>query len=396
MHQQLARDHCRPTAIDLFAGAGGLSVGFKQAGFSVPAANDFDVHAAASYRMNSPNTCFLPDPLEQIAAVNFLHASNLAYGELDVLVGGPPCQAFSVYNHGRGMHDERSGLFRHYLRIVSGLMPRFVVIENVTGIASIDKGSAVDEIVGGLNGLGYFVDARILKAEEYGVPQQRRRLFFLGARDSCSIEWPKATNSPSLSVSSSSRSLRPLVTVADAISDLPPLYCGDGSDEMEYSSEAHSAYQLLLRLGSDRVFNHFAPRLAAVNLERIPHIPQGGSWRNLPYRLLPAGMKRARRSDHTKRYGRLHPDLQACTILTKCDLHWGAYIHPEQDRTITVREAARFQSFPDSFRFQGSRGEQYRQVGNAVPPLLAQAVAQGILSMMGNQPPVEFSNSVCD
>ena len=382
MHQLLARNHNRPTAIDLFSGAGGLSIGFKRAGFSLLVANDLDEQAAATYRLNSPNTRLLTGPLEQITAESFLHASDLEYGELDVLVGGPPCQAFSINNHQRGMHDERSGLFRHYLRIVSGLMPRFVVIENVTGIASIEKGRAFDEIVGGLSGLGYCVDARTLKAEEYGVPQERRRLFFLGSRDSGSIEWPRPTHTPYFGRCYTNESLRPLVTVADAISDLPPLDSGDGLDEMAYTSEAQSTYQLLLRLGSDRVFNHCAPRLAAVNLERIPHIPQGGSWRDLPYGLLPDGMKRARRSDHTKRYGRLHPDRQACTILTKCDLHWGAYIHPEQDRTITVREAARFQSFPDSYRFQGNRGEQFRQVGNAVPPLLAQSVAEGILSML--------------
>ena len=382
MHQLLASDHSRPTAIDLFSGAGGLSIGFTQAGFSLLAANDLEEHAAATYRLNNPNTCFLTGPLEQISAENLLHASNLTFGELDVLVGGPPCQAFSVYNHHRGMHDERSGLFRHYLRIVDGLMPRFVVIENVTGIASIDSGRAFHEIVGGLSDLGYCVDARILKAEEYGVPQERRRLFILGARDGGTIEWPSPTHSQNLDGCATNERLKPLVTVTDAIGDLPSLESGNGSDEMEYSSQPRSAYQSLLRLDSDRVFNHFAPRLAAVNLERIPHIPQGGSWRDLPYGLLPAGMKRARRSDHTKRYGRLHPDRQACTILTKCDLHWGAYIHPEQDRTITVREAARFQSFPDTFRFQGNRGEQFRQVGNAVPPLLAQAVAEGILSIL--------------
>ena len=298
-------------------------------------------------------------------------------------MGGPPCQAFSVYNHQRGMHDERSGLVRDYLRIVSGLMPRFVVIENVTGITSIDEGRAVNEIREELSGLGYHVAfPLILKAEEYGVPQERRRLFFLGARDSCSIKWPGPSHTANHDVLTLSGGLKPLVTVADAIGDLPTLSSGEGLEEMDYTAEAHSEYQRLLRAGSECVFNHVAPQLAPINLERITHVPQGGSWRDLPYRLLPAGMKLARRSDHTKRYGRLHPDRQACTVLTKCDLHWGAYIHPEQNRTITVREAARFQSFPDSYRFMGSRVEQYKQVGNAVPPLLAQAVAEAILSMM--------------
>jgi len=386
MSQPLVADRRRPTAIDLFSGAGGLSVGFQQAGFDVLAANDFDNHAAATFRLNHPTTRFLPGPIEGITAGDFLHAAKLRCGELDVLVGGPPCQAFSVYNHQRGMHDERSGLFRDYLRVVSGLMPRFVVIENVTGIKSIEEGRAVDEIGEGLSGLGYHVEFDILRAEEYGVPQERRRLFVLGARDSRLIEWPRPTHTANYDMLAMLGGLKPLVTVAAAIDDLPPLSSGEGLEEMGYTAEAQSEYQQLLRAGSEWVFNHIAPQLAPINLERIPYVPQGGSWRDLPYHLLPTGMKLARRSDHTKRYGRLHPDRQASTILTKCDLHWGAYIHPEQNRTITVREAARFQSFPDSFRFLGGRGEQYKQVGNAVPPLLALAVARAVLSMMADEP----------
>lgn len=371
----------QPTAIDLFCGAGGLSAGFMQAGFDVLAANDFDEYAASTYRLNNPYVRFLPGPIEGITAENILTVTCLLYGQLDVLVGGPPCQAFSVYNHRRGMHDRRSGLFRDYLRIVNGLKPRFVVIENVTGITSTDEGRAFDEIKKGLNLIGYYVESRVLKAEEYGVPQERRRLFFVGARDTRRLEWPKPAHTAEHEKLTKLVGLKPLVTVAEAIGDLPPLGSGEGVDETGYNSEACSEYQRLLRTGSEQLFNHVAPQLAPVNLERIRHIPQGGSWRDLPYGLLPAGMKRARRTDHTKRYGRLHPEQQASTILTKCDLHWGAFIHPEQNRTITVREAARFQSFPDSFRFLGSRGEQYKQVGNAVPPLLARTVAEAVLAM---------------
>ena len=373
---------CFPTAIDLFSGAGGLSAGFEQAGFRLLAANDLDEYASATYRVNNPKTRFLSGPLERISAEDFLGAVGLRHGELDALIAGLPCQAFSVNNHQRGIHDQRSGLFRDYLRIVSGIMPRFVVIENVTGIASTNDGIVFDEIMNKLSGLGYCVDARILRAEEYGVPQERRRVFFLGTRDSNSVKWPKPTHTGYDHILRNSRDLKPLITVADAISDLPPLAYGQGLDEMPYTEEAHSEYQRMLRAGSRCVFNHVAARLGPINRERITHIPQGGSWRDLPHHLLPTGMKRARRSDHTKRYGRLHPDRQACTILTKCDLHWGAYIHPEQSRTLTVREAARLQSFPDSFRFKGNKSEQYKQVGNAVPPLVAQSVANAILAMM--------------
>ena len=169
----------------------------------------------------------------------------------------------------------------------------------------------------------------------------------------------------------------------DAIGDLPVLTNGEDPGPSKYRTKPKSDYQARLRGKEMIVFNHAAPRLAPINLKRMAYIPKGGSWRDIPVELLPAGMKRARRSDHTKRYGRLRPDGLSSTILTKCDLHWGAYIHPEQDRALTVREAARLQSFPDWFHFAGPRTEQYVQVGNAVPPMLGKCVAEGVLAAAG-------------
>ena len=372
------------TAIDLFAGAGGLSEGFRQAGFVTLAANDFDENAANTFKLSHPDTTFLDGTIETITNRRLLGASGLKKSELDVLVGGPPCQAFSVYNHQRGMHDERSGLFREYLRIVEGLMPRFVVMENVTGITSVAEGQAVDEIYNSLRELGYHVEHRILKAEEYGVPQERRRIFFIGSRDTETISWPSPTHCApdDERLTTGSGKWRAFVTVWEAIGDLPSLAPCEGLEESPYHSEPFADYQRLMRKGADACYNHVAPYLSDINLERLQYISQGGSWRDIPHRLLPAGMKRAKRSDHTKRYGRLHPDGLACTILTKCDLHWGAFIHPTQERTLTVREAARFQSFPDRIKFTGPRIEQFRQVGNAVPPLLAYAVAMAVARML--------------
>ena len=360
----------RRTAIDLFCGAGGLSEGFRLAGFQILAGNDIDRHAAGTFAASHSEGQFLSGPIEDIAAHEFLCATGLNRGELDCLIGGPPCQAFSVYNHQRGLHDKRSGLFYEYLRIVEGLMPMWVVMENVTGITSAGDGRAVEEIHSGLSALGYDVEARILRAEEYGVPQERRRIFFLGNRGGVPIAWPEPTHGPGLS---------PFVTVWDAIGDLPLLENGeDAGRPLPYRTSPANDYQAMLRRNSARVTNHAAPRLAPINLERMKHIPEGGSWRDIPVDLLPAGMKKARRCDHTKRYGRLRKDGLASTVLTKCDLHWGAYIHPEQDRVLTVREAARLQSFPDWFAFSGPRTEQYVQVGNAVPPLLGLKVAESI------------------
>ena len=356
--------------VDIFAGAGGLSLGFEAAGFEILVANDFDDYCAATFRAAHPRAKWLSGPIQEIGAGAFLEAANLDVGELDCLIGGPPCQAFSVYNHQRGMHDERSGLFREYLRIVAGLRPKFVVMENVTGMTSVEEGLAVREIHRGLEDLGYRVEHRILKAEEYGVPQERRRIFFIGSRLGGPIPWPRLTHGPDR--------FQPYVTVWDAIGDLPRLEVGEGEEERPYAQGPLSEYQKLLREGSNTLFNHVAPYLAPVNRERLKYIPQGGNWRDIPEWLLPAGMRRARRSDHTKRYGRLHPEGLSSTILTKCDPHWGAFFHPTQDRSLTVREAARLQSFPDRIRFLGPRVEQYRQVGNAVPPLLARAVASAI------------------
>jgi DNA (cytosine-5)-methyltransferase 1 len=173
--------------------------------------------------------------------------------------------------------------------------------------------------------------------------------------------------------------LKPLVTVEDAIADLPRLRNGEDAGLRGYAFDPLSDYQKELRDGSKVVLNHAATRLSQINISRMKHIPPGGSWRDIPFDLLPEGMKKAKRSDHTKRYGRLRWDGLSSTILTKCDVHWGAYLHPGQDRSLTVREAARFQSFPDTFEFFGSRTEQFVQVGNAVPPLLGRHIGKAII-----------------
>lgn len=368
------------TAIDLFCGAGGLSEGFRQAGFRILAGNDADAIASSTFTATHSGVEFLPGPIEHISPRDLLDASGLRVGELDCLVGGPPCQAFSVYNHQRGMHDKRSTLFREYLRIVAGVMPKWVVMENVTGIMSAGDGLAVTAICTSLDSLGYNnIDFQILRAEEYGVPQQRRRIFFIGNRLGLPIRWPEPSHGPGL---------KRFVTVWDAIGDLPRLQNGEApKGPLGYRSKPKSEYQAYLRGNSIEVTNHAAPRLAPINLRRMKHIKEGGSWRDIPFELLPAGMKRARRCDHTKRYGRLRKDGLSSTILTKCDLHWGAFIHPEQDRALTVREGARLQSFPDSFWFAGSRTQQYVQVGNAVPPLLARQVGLAIVEAGFEEPP---------
>lgn len=362
------------TAIDLFCGAGGLSAGLEMAGFKVLAGIDLFEAAGKTFEATHPHAKFIGRPIEEVTIDELMAITGLKKGELTVLAGGPPCQAYSVYNHQRGMHDERATLFREYLRIVEGMQPEWIVMENVMGIYSIGGGEAVRAIKAELGALGYDVKEKVLRAEDYGVPQERRRVVFIGNRVNAPIRHPAPTHGDGL---------LPFTTIKDAIGDLPALENGEDRGEVTYAARAKGDFQNFAREHRKMVTNHGAPKLGQINVERLKHIPPGGSWRDIPFELLPAGMKRAKRSDHTKRYGRMTWDGLSCTVLTKCDIHWGAYIHPEQDRAITVREAARLQAFPDWFQFAGSKTEQYVQVGNAVPPLLGRAIGLTIRELIG-------------
>lgn len=386
------------TSIDLFAGAGGLSEGLRQAGFHCIFANEISRAHSLTLKNNHPETEVRTDDIRSLDANKIRRQLGLAKGELDLLVGGPPCQGFSVNAPLRSSADERNHLFVDYLKFVKSFNPKVVLIENVPGMVSYEKGETITAILHSLRKLGYDVTIRILFAAHYGVPQMRWRTIFLANRinvDPTSM-YPApthyaegranfATKYIGKSLILDTKILTELprnITVAEALNDLPAIDNGGGDDVMDYEVAAKSAYQRKLRTGSRRLYNHSCAGLGQANLVRLPHIPPGGSWRDIPFDLLPEGMKRARRSDHTKRYGRLDPNGLGSTILTKCDPHWGTYIHPDQDRIISVREAARIQSFPDRFQFFGSLADQYEQVGNAVPPLLAKAIGEAILEKL--------------
>ena len=277
----------------------------------------------------------------------------------------------------------------HYLRLVEAMKPKTLVMENVPGILSIGEGSVVREIVSRLSALGYSQPCvRLLSAEEFGTPQVRRRAFIVASRIGPSDElMPSPTHWSPRYAHRGWPKVRPdgadaePVTVWQAIGDLPELQNGGGVSAISRDQRrATTKFQRVAQTGAPEIYNHVCYSLTGVNLNRIFHVPEGGNWRNIPRELLPAGMQRARLTDHTKRYGRLNREGFASTILTKCDPHWGAYIHPTQDRTISVREAARLQGFPDAFRFAGEKiGPQYAQVGNAVPVPLACAIAEAVM-----------------
>lgn len=384
--------------IDLFSGAGGLSEGLSEAGFHGLFANEIIPEYANTYKRNHPSTQVTTADIRDLNANEIRKSLHIEREELDLLAGGPPCQGFSINAPIRSVLDERNHLFKEYLRFVDAFAPKAVLIENVPGLVSFEDGATLHAILNALADLGYGADVRILGAAYYGVPQMRWRTVILGLRGKNlpPAAFPEpihhAPIKPNFTATFDGQSLVKMpapetdagfVTVGEAIGDLPNLNNGEQGDPIkDYLHDPSCDYQRRSRVGSTGVLNHEAPRLSEINLKRMHYIKPGGNWTDIPDDLLPKGMQRARKSDHTKRYGRVSPDGLASTILTKCDPHWGAYFHYSQDRSFTVREAARIQSFPDHFVFTGTQAQQFAQVGNAVPPLLANSVGLAIKSIL--------------
>lgn len=375
------------STIDLFCGAGGITEGFREAGYQCLYGNDCMPEAVETFSANHPKAWGDARDIAQVSASEVRERVHLERGQLDVLVGGPPCQGFSINAPERFLSDPRNKLFRHYMRFLEEFEPKAFLFENVPGLLSLGDGTVFRRIMREFEEHGYYVTGKILFAAHYGVPQERWRLILLGSKSS-PIEAPapmhyatgranfRGGGTMTFQLTDADRkSLLPAITVGEAIGDLPRLRMGEGGEVVEYTIPPHSAYARMMRNPAGFTFNHFGAKLAKQNIERMKYIKPGGSWRDIPHRLLPKGMQRARKSDHTKRYGRLREDGLAGTVMTKCDPHWGAVFLPDQERSLTVREAARFQSFPDTYKFLGPRVSQYEQVGNAVPVLMAKAIA---------------------
>lgn len=352
----------KPTVIDLFAGVGGLSLGFEMAGFEVALANEFDPSIAEAYEKNRPGTKMI---VEDITALPVDETFGPYEGKVTAVIGGPPCQGFSQKGSRKSINDPRNFLFRYYFEVVKRVKPKYFVIENVPNLLTTEGGYFKGEIIELFSGIGYAVSCGVLCAADFGVPQDRRRtciLGKLGATEPISLPKPNGVHT----------------TVWDAISDLSYLESGEGTEEQGYRCVPQSDYQRMLRAGSDELCNHVATRHSKVTLERLEMIaPECGK------EMLPE--EHHTKSIYSGTWCRMKKDGIAKTITTRYDTpSSGEFTHPYLNRAITTREAARIQSFPDTFHFYGSKSSQMKQVGNAVPPLLGKAIAERILDDMKN------------
>ena len=328
-----------------------MSLGAELSGINVVCAVEADPNAAATFRQNHPKTTVLNAPIQSI---NILPIQKRR-GRL-ILFGGPPCQGFSTSNQRtRSSKNPLNWLFEHYMRFVRQLSPEWVVFENVTGMATTEGGRFIDEVLLSFDKAGYETSMFTLNAVQFGIPQKRSRLFIVASREGINIAPP----TPS----------REIVTVREAIGDLPVLRNGASFDELPYRCAPLSKYARELRGRLTSTANHLVSRNAPIIVDRYQFIPQGGNWSDIPARYMKSYADRER--CHTGIYHRLHYRKPSVVI---GNFRKNMLIHPTQDRGLSVREAARLQSFPDSFRFCGSIGFQQQQVGNAVPPLLARAV----------------------
>ncbi|MBP0982747.1 MAG: DNA cytosine methyltransferase [Oscillospiraceae bacterium] len=349
-------------AIDLFAGCGGLSKGFMDAGFEVIVGVDNDQAALNTFKLNHNGAAALNADLSK--QETFDEIKRIAADRsIDVIIAGPPCQGFSLTGP-RNFDDKRNKLYLAVFEMVKQYNPKAFIIENVPGMATLYNGAIKDEILKRFRKLGYNVEPRILCAADYGVPQIRKRLIFMGIRkDIGKPVFPDAILSPDN-----------YVTCRQAINDLPSLVDTLGEEECDYTSEPNSEYQRKMRKNSTKLHNHTATNHTQMVKDTIALVPEGGNYKDLP-----EGVGESRKFNEA--WTRYHGDKPSRTIDTGHRNHF----HYEYNRVPTVRENARLQSFPDDFVFTGTRTQQYRQVGNAVPPLLGYYLGTKILEILSKK-----------
>ena len=344
--------------LDLFCGAGGLSYGFERAGFDILLGIDNDAKALETFERNHNGATSICGDITQITYKN--HIAPLIGGKkIDVIIGGPPCQGFSLSGP-RNFNDPRNKLYLSYIRLVEEIQPKAFIIENVPGLVGLFKGEVKDNIIQTFSQMGYEVKYKILCAADYGVPQNRKRVVFVGVQGKNSFEYPTIQ--------------RGQVTCEMALSDLPPLVNVLGEEIQDYATVPQNDYQKIMREKSDKVYNH----IAASHSEKVQHIislvPDGGNYKDLPMEF------RESRNFHVA-WTRFNSQKPAPTIDTGHRHHF----HYKYNRVPTVRECARIQSFPDHFIFLGNKTQQFRQVGNAVPPIMAQRIAEQVRKLLESE-----------
>lgn len=347
--------------IDFFSGAGGLSLGFKQAGFKILAGIDFDAAALQTYKYNMDGAKALNEDLfkeeEAIAHIE----QELLGEDIDVIIAGPPCQGFSLTGE-RDINDTRNKLYLAVVHAVNHFQPKAFLIENVPGMATLYKGAVKEQIINTFEDMGYSVTVtdKPLLAADYGVPQMRKRMFFVGFKKDLHydyFEFPKRLLTP-----------ENYITTSEAIADLPPLEDTLGENKMDYSSDPLSEYQKKMRESAKTLYNHVGTKHTDEVKWVINQVPEGGNWRNLP-----EGVGISRKFNEA--WTRYHSQKPSRTIDTGHRNHF----HYKYNRVPTARENARLQSFPDDFIFLGTKTQQNKQIGNAVPPLLAQVIGEKML-----------------
>lgn len=339
----------KPKIIDLFCGVGGFSLGFEKAGFETIIAIDIFDDAIATYNYNRGKKIAFNKNVEDLTNEELKEISEK--NEIDGIIGGPPCQGFSTVGT-RDINDPRNHLYKEYCRIVEQVKPRFFVIENVKGLLTLNGGMFKEDIIDRFTNLGYYVyPPQILDAADFGVPQHRHRVFFIGIRDG-EFKFPEKHNSK--------------VSTSDAIADLPSLdRLTESANTFNYKLDPINDYQKMMRKGSDTIKNHNGTKHTEQTKHIISLIRDGGKIRDLPKEYWEV-------RKYNKSFQRMNSQLPSHTI----DTGHRNYFHYSENRIPSVRECARIQSFPDSFVFLGSKTSQYKQVGNAVPPLLGYQIAK--------------------
>jgi len=353
------------TAIDLFAGCGGLSKGFMDAGFSIIVGIDNDDIALKTFKRNHGNAVACNVDLSE--AESFKKIDKIISGQtIDIIIAGPPCQGFSLTGS-RNFDDSRNKLYLAVIEAITRYNPKGFIIENVPGMATLYRGEIRNEIIRRLSALGYNIKSEILCAADYGVPQMRKRLFFFGVRNDIGLpDFPSPI-----------KEADKYVTCKQAIGDLPSRNPDSdgcnwfGLEEDIYAAEPQTDYQKKMRGNCDILYNHVATKHKQFVIETIAQVPEGCN-----YKALPKGVGESRKFNEA--WTRYHGDKPSKTIDTGHRNHF----HYKYNRVPTIRENARLQSFPDDFIFYGTRTQQNRQVGNAVPPLLGYHLAVAFRSII--------------